>query len=244
MNVPLICGCLSLIFMLQSCAQEGPNTAQLDQADLPEVSVTIAVDELHSFVSEDTLIAISKDLLSYFQCTNEARWDELMHFFPLHKLPEADTSFVNGSKRALEYWTEHGVRNRTESARIVYASPSILDNDQEVVLLNMELSHFVEFFPNYEGPPPSGMKGMVESNYGRGNAEYKEGAIAEGDSIPLRYWEIKGLSRIWAISHIDSSHWCFLPPNFNESGSAFMMGGDAMVEALRHRRSNDPTAQK
>lgn len=244
MNLPLISACMSLVFMLQSCAQESPSSVQNSPTDLPQVSVTLAEADLHSFVSSDTLAAISGDLLSYFQCTNEARWDDLMHHFPLHKLPEGDTSFVNGSKRALEYWTEHGVRNRTESARIVYASPSILDNDQEVVLLNMELSHYVEFFPNYEGPPPSGMKGMVESNYGKGNAVYKEGEIAEGDSIPLKYWEIKGLSRIWAVSHVDSAHWCFLPPNFNESGSAYMMGGDAMVEALRHRRNNDPTAKK
>ena len=67
------------------------------------------------------------------------------------------------------------------------------------------------------------MKGMVESNYGKGNAVYKEAPIAEGDSLPLRYWEISGLNRIWAVSHVDSSHWCFLPPNFNESGAAGMM---------------------
>ena len=129
-------------------------------------------------------------------------------------------------------------------AEIVYASPAFKDGDQEVVLINMNLIHYVEFLPHYDGPSPSGMKGMVESNYGKGNATYKENEIIEGDSLPFRYWEITGLNRIWALSHVDSSHWCFLPPNFNESGSAFMMSSDAMVGGLRHRRENDPTAQK
>lgn len=205
--------------------------------------VTIAGEELNAFVSEDTLEVIAQDLTSYFKATNEGRWDDLMHHFPMHK-KQGDTTFVKSSKEALEHWTERGVKNRTAAAELIYASPAFTDGDQEVVLLNMRLSHFVEFHPHYDGPRPNGMKGMVESNYGKGNAVYKEAPIAEGDSLPLRYWEISGLNRIWAVSHVDSSHWCFLPPNFNESGAAGMMGANAMVEALRHRRSNDPTAER
>ncbi|MBT6162317.1 MAG: hypothetical protein HOH92_01345 [Crocinitomicaceae bacterium] len=206
------------------------------------LSVSISDDQLHSFISKDTLEQITQNLFDYFESTNEADWDQLMHFFPLHK--NSDTAFVNSSKRALDYWTERGVQNRTEMAQVVYASPSFLDGDQEVVLINMNLRHYVEFLPHYDGPSPSGMKGMVESNYGKGNATYKENEVLEGDSLAFRYWEITGLNRIWALSHVDSAHWCFLPPNFNESGSAYMMSSDAMVGGLRHRRENDPTAQK
>jgi len=206
--------------------------------------VTIAKENLNSYVSEDTLMAIQSDLTAYFKATNEARWDDLMHYFPMHK-KQGDTAFVNGSKRALEHWTERGVQNRTAAAEIVYSSPVYRDNDQDVVLLNLDLSHYVEFHRNYDGPRPNGMKGMVETNYGKGNATYRESGIATGDSIAeLRYWEVAGYSRIWAVSHIDSAHWCFLPPNFNETGAAGMMGANAMVEALRHRRANDPTSQK
>ena len=222
-----------LAISLNSCNTD-PNTEAL--------AVSISKENLHSFVGRDTLEQITGNLFDYFKSTNEADWDRLMHHFPLHK--QSDTAFVNSSKRTLDYWTERGVQNRTEMAEVVYASPAFTDGEQQVVLINMRLRHFVEFFPRYDGPSPSGMKGMVESNYGKGNASYFENAVAEGDSLPFRYWEISGLNRIWALSHVDSSHWCFLPPNFNESGSAFMMSSDAMVGGLRHRRQNDPTAKK
>jgi hypothetical protein len=218
------------------------SNASLNPLTTEALGVTIAGEDLNAFVGRDTLEQITQNLFDYFKSTNDADWDQLMHFFPLHK--NSDTAFVNSSKRALDYWTERGVQNRTEMAEIVYASPAFKDGDQEVVLINMNLRHYVEFLPHYDGPSPSGMKGMVESNYGKGNATYKENEILEGDSLPFRYWEITGLNRIWALSHVDSSHWCFLPPNFNESGSAFMMSSDAMVGGLRHRRENDPTAQK
>jgi hypothetical protein len=204
--------------------------------------VQISDSELHSFVGSDTLEVIASNLKTYFQSTNDGEWDQLMRHFPLHK--RADTAFVNSSKRALQHWWDNGVRNRTEFSEIIYVSPAALDNDQEVILLNMKLKHFVEFHPFYTGSNPEGMKGMVESNYGKGNATFHELPLAEGDSIPFRYWEIDGLNRIWALSHVDSAHWCFLPPNFNESGAANMMGSEAMVSGLRHRRTNDPTADK
>ncbi len=237
---------LFTLFGLASCnSEKAPEIGVLESASPEshqEVSVSISKLELNSFVGRDTLEQIAGNLFDYFKSTNDADWDQLMHYFPLHK--NSDTAFVNSSKRALDYWTERGVKNRTEMAEIVYASPAVTDGDQQVVLINMKLKHFVEFLPNYDGPSPSGMKGMVESNYGKGNAAYFEKELAEGDSLPFRYWEISGLNRIWALSHVDSSHWCFLPPNFNESGSAFMMSSDAMVGGLRHRRQNDPTAQK
>ena len=225
-------------------------TSQISRAqDIPEISedmierVTLSTEALHAFVSTDTLEAIARDLTQYFAATNEGRWNDLLRHFPMHK-KQGDTTFLKSSKEALNYWTERGVKNRTASAELVYASPAFTDGDQQVVLLNMQLSHFVEFHPNYDGPRPDGMKGMVESNYGKGNAVYKEAPLVPGDSLPLRYWEVSGLNRIWAVSHVDSAHWCFLPPNFNESGSASMMGANAMVEGLRHRRTNDPTAER
>lgn len=242
-----IAGLFCLFGAWTSCTE--PSTAASRPQSLPNPGgdmiqdVTIASEGLSSFVSTDTLEWIAGDLTEYFKATNEGRWDDLMHYFPMHKKP-GDTTFVKSSKEALQHWTERGVKNRTAAAELIYASPTFLDGDQEVVLLNMRLSHFVEFHPHYDGPRPDGMKGMVESNYGKGNAVYKEAPIAEGDSLPLRYWEISGLNRIWAISHVDSAHWCFLPPNFNESGAAGMMGANAMVEALRHRRANDPTAER
>ena len=249
MRLPLLTlGLLTLNLGFTGCSGDSSSNdsnesnASLNPLSTEGLGVTIAGDDLNAFVGRDTLEQITQNLFDYFKSTNDADWDQLMHFFPLHK--NSDTAFVNSSKRALDYWTERGVQNRTEMAEIVYASPAFKDGDQEVVLINMNLIHYVEFLHNYDGPSPSGMKGMVESNYGKGNATYKENEIIEGDSLPFRYWEITGLNRIWALSHVDSSHWCFLPPNFNESGSAFMMSSDAMVGGLRHRRENDPTAQK
>ncbi|HBP45930.1 MAG TPA: hypothetical protein DD635_08490 [Flavobacteriales bacterium] len=240
-------GCLATTIIWCSCSSPSSPVSRVQ--DIPETNsemieqVTISENDLHAFVSSDTLEVIARNLTEYFAATNEGRWDDLMHHFPMHK-KQGDTAFVQSSKEALDHWTERGVRNRTAAAEIVYASPAFADGDQQVILLNMELSHFVEFYPNYDGPRPDGMKGMVESNYGKGNAVYKEEPLAPGDSLPLRYWEVSGLNRIWAVSHVDSAHWCFLPPNFNESGAASMMGANAMVDALRHRRANDPTAER
>lgn len=206
-------------------------------------SVAITTEENRLFVSIDTLQAIATDLTGYFRATNEARWNDLLHYYPLHKTPN-DSSMRNNMTNQMEEWTKRGVKNRTAAAEIMYASKVFLDGDQEVVLLNMDLLHFVEFYPYYDGPRPDGLKGMINSSYGKNNGTYKETFLAPGDSIPLKYWEVEGLSRIWAVSHVDSSHWCFLPPNFNETGASSMMGGNAMVEALRHRRTNDPTAEK
>ena len=240
-------GLCLLGMMWFSC--DSPSSPVSRAQEVPELGgamieqVTLSEQALHAFVSSDTLEIIAHDLTEYFAATNEGRWDDLMHYFPMHK-KQGDTTFVKSSKEALDHWTERGVKNRTAAAEIVYASPAFTDGDQNVVLLNMQLSHFVEFYPHYDGPRPDGMKGMVESNYGKGNAVYKEAPLAPGDSLPLRYWEVSGLNRIWAVSHVDSAHWCFLPPNFNESGAASMMGANAMVEALRHRRANDPTAER
>ncbi|MGB1122543.1 MAG: hypothetical protein ACPG08_03385 [Flavobacteriales bacterium] len=236
-----------IVGMWFSC--DSPSSPVSRAQDVPQLSgdnierVTISEDALHAFVSSDTLEIIARDLTEYFTATNEGRWADLMHYFPMHK-KQGDTSFVKSSIEALDHWTERGVKNRTAAAELLYASPAFSDGDQDVVLLNMKLSHFVEFHPHYDGPRPDGMKGMVESNYGKGNAVYKEAPLAPGDSLPLRYWEVAGLNRIWAVSHVDSGHWCFLPPNFNESGAASMMGANAMVEALRHRRANDPTSER
>ena len=252
-----VLSCVSLI-SFQSCSEgeSQVNEIRSDELDakLPasestqgadanrKVNVSVATSDLHTFIGMDTLEVIASNLDSYFQSTNDGDWDQLMRHFPLHK--RSDTAFTNSSKRALQMWWENGVRNRTEMAEILYASPAAMDGDQQVVLLNMKLKHIVEFHPFYTGTNPSGMKGMVESNYGKGNAAFFEKPIAEGDSLPFRYWEINGLNRIWAVSHVDSSHWCFLPPNFNEGGAANMMSSDAMVQGLRHRRANDPTAAK
>lgn len=245
---PFHCAELFVLSCLWLSCSSSPSSASRAQ-DAPRVggdmieNVTLSQDALHAYVSSDTLAVIAQDLTAYFTATNEGRWDDLLHHFPMHKKP-GDTTFVKSSKEALDHWTERGVKNRTAAAEIVYASPAFSDGDQQVVLLNMQLHHFVEFHPQYDGPRPDGMKGMVESNYGKGNAVYNEAPLAPGDTIPLRYWEVTGLNRIWAVSHIDSAHWCFLPPNFNETGAAGMMGANAMVEALRHRRANDPTADQ
>lgn len=195
-----------------------------------------------AFVGRDTLEQIARDMQEYFQLSNDGDWVGAMGHHPLHR--REDTTFVTQAVEVMEKFSDMGLRNRTESVEILYASAIVDDNDQEVLLINMDLVHFVEFAENYEGNV-AGMKGMVESNYGKGNATYHEGAPASADTLqPYRYWEVRGQSRIWALSAKDADHWCFLPANFNEGGGAMYMGGEAMVEALRHRRDNDPNYEK
>lgn len=135
-----------LFALLLALALNGCGNSPADS----QLAVSIADDRLHAFIARDTLENITQNLFDYFESTNDADWSQLMHHFPLHK--NSDTAFINSSIRALDYWTERGVQNRTEMAEVVYASPAFLDGDQEVVLLNMNLRHYVEFLPYYEAP--------------------------------------------------------------------------------------------
>lgn len=212
----------------------------LDDAD-PEWDGQIEISispQVTSAIDASVLEDIVGDMESYFQSSNEMDWKAAMGHHPLHRQP--DTAFISQAVEVMTKFSDMGLRNRTERVEILYASEMVDDDDQEVVLLNMNLVHFVDFNSTYEGNV-EGMKGMVESNYGKGNATYHVGEPAEADSLPpFRYWEVRGQSRIWALSAKDSSHWCFLPANFNEGGGANYMSGAAMVEALRHRREFDP----
>jgi hypothetical protein len=217
---------------------------ELDNSD-PEwdgqVEISIS-PQVASHVSEETLKSIVRDMENYFQNSNDMDWTGAMGYHPLHRQP--DTAFISKAVEVMSKFSEMGLRNRTERVEILYASEVVDDEDQEVVLLNMNLVHFVDFNSTYEGNV-EGMKGMVESNYGKGNATYRVGEAAEVDSLPpFRYWEVRGQSRIWALSAKDASHWCFLPANFNEGGGGHYMSGTAMVEALRHRREFDPNYEQ
>lgn len=216
----------------------------LDEAD-PEwdgqVEISIS-PQVSSHIDENVLQDIVRDMEDYFQKSNSMDWAGAMGHHPLHRQP--DTAFIRQAVEVMTKFSEMGLRNRTERVEVLYASEMVDDDDQEVVLLNMNLVHFVDFNTSYQGNV-EGMKGMVESNYGKGNATYRVGEPAEVDSLPpFRYWEVRGQSRIWALSAKDSSHWCFLPANFNEGGGANYMSGSAMVEALRHRREFDPNYQQ
>ena len=122
--------------------------------------------------------------------------------------------------------TERGVKNRTAT----FKSSTLVRPRMETGrgAAQYAISHFVEFYPHYDGPRPDGMKGMVESNYGKGNTVYKE-RPAPGDYSHCGIGKF-GIEFIWAVSHVDSAHWCFLPPNFNESGAASMMGANAWLK--------------
>ncbi len=206
-----------------------------------QVEVSIS-PEVAAFVEVNTLDDIAADMVDYFQKSNDMDWAGAMGHHPLHRQP--DTAFLSQAVEVMTRFSDMGLRNRTEKVELLYASELVDDNDQEVVLLNMNLVHFVDFNSTYAGNV-EGMKGMVESNYGKGNATYHVGEPSEVDSLPpFRYWEVRGQSRIWALSAKDSSHWCFLPANFNEGGGGNYMSGEAMVAALRHRREFDPNYQQ
>lgn len=206
-----------------------------------------AVDSgLANYLGGDTLDRILSDMQSYFQATNDGNWTQLLSHYPMHR--EEDTTMASKSAEMLQQWWDFGLRNRTESATITYASKTSLDTmgtPQHVVLMNMELSHYVEFLPNFNQMDPSGMRGMVEALYGKGTATYFTDSIAHADStVTIREWQVKGDTRIWAVMPVGGDRWCFLPANFNEGGGAKYMGGTAMVDLLKHRTEFDPRTKK
>ncbi|MGB1944500.1 MAG: hypothetical protein ACPHM0_02340, partial [Flavobacteriales bacterium] len=92
--------CLLGVLMLSCASPSSPVSRAQDVPDLGNdmiARVTLSEEALYSFVSADTLEVIARDLTEYFAATNEGRWDDLMHHFPMHK-KQGDTTFVKSSK--------------------------------------------------------------------------------------------------------------------------------------------------
>ena len=97
-------GLCLIVGMWFSC--DSPSSPVSRAQDVPQLSgdqieqVTISENALHAFVSSDTLEIIAHDLTEYFAATNEGRWADLMHYFPMHKNKATQPS----SKAALKRW--------------------------------------------------------------------------------------------------------------------------------------------
>lgn len=209
------------------------------QRDLPilleqtPVQVTLAPGAA-VFIEDADLKAIQRDLTGYFATQNNGDWAGTLGYYPLYRAPMDSTARANTIK-AMNDWWEKGLRNQTEASDILYTSTKYRDGDQDVVLLNMDLIHRVIFIDFQDGNP-QGMKGMVESSYGKGNTTF----FTLPGEPKIEYWEVRGDNRMWAVKSVDSETWCFLPANFNERGGGNFMTVDAMTTLLRHRSDNDP----
>lgn len=186
------------------------------------------------FVDDSVADAILRDLQRYFATQNDGEWDVTLDYYPMHRSP-MDSAVRAQTVEGMQSWWDKGLRNQTEVADLLYASEIYPDGDQSVVLLNLDLVHRVVFVDFQDGNP-EGMKGMVESSYGKGNAVF----ISHPGPPKVEYWEVRGDNRIWAVKADSGDHWCFLPANFNERGGAQFMSVDAMTALLRHRSENDP----
>ena len=209
----------------------------LDGISFPIENTPITITrspEAVTFMEEDELSDLLVDLKGYFSTQNDGDFAGTLQYYPLYRA-NMDSAQQAQTVELMSEWWDKGLHNQTEFAEILYVSMSHRDGDQDVVLLNMDLIHRVVFI-DFQGGNPSGWKGMVESNYGKGNATFH--------SVPgtpkLEYWEVRGDNRMWAVKQVDSDHWCFLPANFNERGGGQFMTVDAMTALLRHRSENDP----
>lgn len=225
------------------CGVESATSTAGSEGEVPQTVNGVALEKQPVTITQAPAAAlfldqamaddILKDLGSYFTAQNEGDWDAILDFYPLHRSP-MDSATRATTIEGMEMWWEKGLRNQTELADLLYASTPYRDDDQDVVLLNLDLIHRVIFI-DFEGNP-SGMKGMVESNYGKGNAQF----FSEEGDPKVEYWEVRGDNRLWAVKEVDGDHWCFLPANFNERGGGQFMSVDAMTTLLRHRSENDP----
>jgi len=209
------------------------------QRDLPilleETPVNVSVAPGAAiFIEEADLEAITRDLEGYFSTQNNGDWAGTLGYYPLYRAPMDSAARAN-TIQAMDDWWDKGLRNQTEAADMLYTSTMYRDGDQDVVLLNMDLIHRVIFIDFQDGNP-QGMKGMVESSYGKGNATF----LTLPGEPKIEYWEVRGDNSMWAVKSVDSDTWCFLPANFNERGGGNFMTVDAMTALLRHRSDNDP----
>ena len=222
------------------CGSESPTSSTANE---PRVESRVATENTPVTITQapaaalflDQAVAddILEDLGKYFTAQNEGDWDAILDFYPLYRSP-MDSATRASTIEGMNTWWEKGLRNQTELADLLYASTIYRDGNQDVVLLNLDLIHRVIFI-DFEGNP-SGMKGMVESNYGKGNAQF----FSEGGDPKVEYWEVHGDNRLWAVKEVGGDQWCFLPANFNERGGGNFMTVDAMTTLLRHRSENDP----
>jgi len=187
------------------------------------------------FMDADEVEAMLTDLEGYFASQNAGDFATTMTYYPLYRA-NMDSAMIAQSIEQMDMFWEQGVRNQTEAADVLYISNKYRDGDQDVVLLNMDLIHRVIFVGYEESMSPKGMKGMVESSYGKGNAQF----FSLNSDPKVEYWEVRGDNRLWAVRQVDTDRWCFLPANFNERGGGAFMTVDAMTSLLRHRSENDP----
>lgn len=187
------------------------------------------------FMDADEVEAMLTDLKGYFASQNAGDFATTMTYYPLYRA-NMDSAMIAQSIEQMDMFWEQGVRNQTEAADVLYISNKYRDGDQDVVLLNMDLIHRVIFVGYEESMSPKGMKGMVESSYGKGNAQF----FSLNSDPKVEYWEVRGDNRLWAVRQVDTDRWCFLPANFNERGGGAFMTVDAMTSLLRHRSENDP----
>ncbi len=224
----------------QGCGAESPTSSAakvpLIESGVVTANAPVTITQAPAaalFLDQAVADDILEDLGTYFTAQNQGDWDAILDFYPLYRSP-MDSAMRANTIEGMNMWWEKGLRNQTELADLLYASTIYRDGDQDVVLMNLDLVHRVIFI-DFEGNP-SGMKGMVESNYGKGNATF----FSQGGDPKVEYWEVRGDNRMWAVKQVGGDHWCFLPANFNERGGSNFMTVDAMTTLLRHRSENDP----
>lgn len=206
--------------------------------DLDPLSITVDNVGLKSFMSEDTLEIVLKDLYDYFHLSNIGEWDAMFEHFPADRT--ADTAMLDMQKEMMDKWFHNGLRNRASGCHIRYASPWINEGDQKVALLGLELNYFLDFFENFEGNP-EGMRLTLQDQYGKEAIEYLEfDQVENGDTSLIRQFEINATSSMFVLSSLDSLHCRFLPPQISKAPklAAEMMKNETMLELRRHKREH------
>jgi hypothetical protein len=156
-------------------------------------------------IPEQYIEPLVTNLDEYFKTMSEDRFEDYVELvYP--------PVFVTDSSKALSIkmmreFLDMGVRNVTESFKLVYLSPLVEDSTQYYSLVMMNVKHKIIFGEAYAGDPAE-LTPMIRSQYGTESYKY--------DPVKREY-EISTISRMYAITDKKDIRFTFLNDQYLHS---------------------------
>lgn len=156
-------------------------------------------------IPEQYVEPLVTNLDAYFKTMSEDRFEEYVEYvYP--------AVFITDSSKAqsiqmMRDFLDMGVKNVTESFKLVYLSPLVEDSTQYYALVMMNVKHKIIFGEAYEGNPAD-LTPMIRSQYGKDSFTYDE---------VKREYSINTISRMYAITDKNDIRFTFLNDQYLHS---------------------------
>ncbi|MBI1268726.1 MAG: hypothetical protein GC193_15025 [Cryomorphaceae bacterium] len=154
---------------------------------------------------EQYIAPLVTNLDAYFKTMSEERFEDYVELvYPAVFLTDSSKAL---SIKMMQEFLDMGVRNVTESFKLVYLSPFVEDSTQYYALVMMNVKHKIIFGEAYAGDPAE-LTPMIRSQYGTDSYTY--------DPVKREY-DISTISRMYAITDKKEINFTFLNDQYLHS---------------------------